>query len=412
MSGKWPGGVISKTAPTVTGPTDGEGGSASGIWTLDQAADYEKQGLWPKPLIAKELLNWGNNYQGQMGQGNSGPAVPTYSSPVQLGSFDHWMAVTKTHNSTAAVNSLGELWTWGKNYYGQLGDGSNTNRSSPVQVGSATWMGGDLDGGGGADFVLLIKSTGELWAWGYNAWGQLGDGTVTVRSSPVQVGLLTNWSKLGVGTGSSFAIKNDDTLWVWGLGSLGALGLGNTTTYSSPKQLGTDTWSQIKGSKNGCRAIRSDGTLWGWGDNAHGQVGSGNTTTYSSPVQIGALTDWLKVISTYKSTLAVKTDGTLWAWGKNAQGQLGLGDTTDRSSPVQVGALTNWTTKIAGYSNGCTAIKSDGTWWTWGTNSDGQLGLNNTTSYSSPKQLGSLTTWVRTANGAPNSTFNTGLKTP
>ena len=86
MSGKWPGGVISKTAPTVTGPTDGEGGSASGIWTLDQAADYTKQGLWPLPVQPKQAWGWGKNTYGQLGLGDS----TNKTSPLQVGALTDW----------------------------------------------------------------------------------------------------------------------------------------------------------------------------------------------------------------------------------------------------------------------------------------------------------------------------------
>ena len=414
MSGKWPGGIISKTAPTVTGPTDGEGGSASGIWTLDQAAEYEKQGLWPKLTLPREILGWGSNYKGQLGQGTSGPAVPTINSPVQVGAYTNWSVMTKTSDSVTAINALGEMWAWGKNYYGQLGTNNTTYYSSPVQVGALTTWSGSKSISAGLQYIGIIKSDGTLWTWGNNSFGQIGNGTVGPNySSPIQVGFLTDWSTIGNAVGATYVIKTDGTLWVCGEGSLGGLGLGNTTSYSSPVQLGALTdWAQVKGGNRGCMAVKTDGTLWGWGRNANGEVGSGNTTVYSSPVQIGALTDWLKVVNSYKSTLALKTDGTLWAWGKNDTGQLGVGDTTDRSSPVQIGALTTWTAKISNSSNSFSAIKADGTWWGWGSGNDGILGMGNSTNYSSPVQHGALTTWLSSALGSTNSTFFAGFKQP
>jgi len=109
------------------------------------------------------------------------------------------------------------------------------------------------------------------------------------------------------------------------------------------------------------------------------------------------------------SSLAVKTDGTLWSWGQNASGQLGLGNTTNYSSPKQVGALTAWS-KIGGSRYAASAIKTDGTLWAWGSNENGKLGLGNTTYYSSPKQVGVLTTWKAVTKGGLN--FTVALKQP
>ena len=173
------------------------------------------------------------------------------------------------------------------------------------------------------------------------------------------------------------------------------MGLNNTTNYSSPKQIGALTnWSSVTVGYGHTTAIKTDGTLWSWGFNASGQLGINNVTYYSSPKQIGALTTWSGVSNGPYLSIAVKTNGTLWAWGYNVYGQLGLGNITYYSSPKQIGALTNWS-KLPQHQGQyySTAIKSDGTLWTWGYNTPGVLGLGNRTYYSSPKQVGSLTTW-------------------
>ena len=185
-------------------------------------------------------------------------------------------------------------------------------------------------------------------------------------------------------------------LYTWGQNTYGQLGLGNTTSYSSPKQVGAlTTWLVIAGGRYSTAAIKTDGTLWSWGRNEYGQLGDGTTTNRNSPIQVGALTAWSTIsLGTFNSTLAVKTDGTLWSWGNNFRGQLGLGNITYYSSPVQVGALTTWL-KVAGGSYFSAAIKTDGTLWTWGLGTSGRLGLGNTSNYSSPKQVGALTTWSK-----------------
>ena len=193
-------------------------------------------------------------------------------------------------------------------------------------------------------------------------------------------------------------------LYSWGRGTNGALGLGNTTDYSSPKQVGAlTTWSANLSNNYGghVAAIKTDGTLWTWGYGSSGRLGLGNDTSYSSPKQVGALTTWSKISTTEKSCAAIKTNGTLWTWGYNSYGRLGLGDTTTRRSPVQIGALTDWSQVAIGFkAKHGLAVLTTGTLFSWGRNNNGQLGLGNTTDYSSPKQVPAGTTWSKVSSGA------------
>jgi alpha-tubulin suppressor-like RCC1 family protein len=155
--------------------------------------------------------------------------------------------------------------------------------------------------------------------------------------------------------------------------------------------------------KRSAGASVSNLLAWGAGDRpgifATGHLGDGFSISRSSPVHVGSLTTWLIPSAAYYSSMCTKSDGTLWTWGKNGgynAGQLGLGDTVDRSSPVQVGALTTWLTPCMGYGHAM-CIKTDGTLWMWGRNSDGELGLGDTVARSSPVQLGNLTTWSQPA---------------
>jgi alpha-tubulin suppressor-like RCC1 family protein len=234
----------------------------------------------------------------------------------------------------------------------------------------------------------------NLFSWGRNDHGELGLNNTTNYSNPNQVGALS-WLR----TASSYhtlAISSNGALWAFGQNSnYGQLGLGNLTNYSSPKQVGALTnWSSISNGTYCSLSIKTDGTLWSWGQNTQGQLGLGNTTAYSSPKQIGALTTWSKVSARGgRHVLAVKTDGTLWSWGINSNGELGLGNTTYYSSPKQIGAGTTWASVSAGSFGSSFAIKTDGSLWSWGRNDGGELGLGNTTNYSSPKQVGALTNW-------------------
>jgi len=339
--------------------------------------------------LAYTSVNFGNLYQ---------------SSPVQVAGGNVWSTVDPNTQlltigggyHKAAIQSNGTLWTCGYNSAGQLGNGTSLiNYSSPIQVGSLTnWK----QVACGYLHTAAIKTDGTLWAWGWNTFGQLGNGTNGNNySSPIQVGALTNWKQVACGYLQTAAIKTDGTLWTCGYNANGQLGNGNTTNYSSPIQVGSLTnWKQVAGGLSHTAAIKTDGTLWACGYNGQGQLGNGTTTPYSSPIQVGALTNWKQVASGQYHTVAIKTDGTLWGCGYNYDGQLGNGTVTNYSSPIQVGTLTNWKQVAAG--QGCTvAVKTDGTLWAWGGNYDGQLGNGTVTNYSSPIQVGSLTNWTQVA---------------
>lgn len=237
----------------------------------------------------------------------------------------------------------------------------------------------------------------RLYAWGRNSKGQLGLGNVTNYSSPKQINATANWLDVSACYANVFAIKSDNTLWASGWNLFGQLGLNNNTDYSSPVQVGSlATWSAIGGGGDAVVAVQTNGTLWAWGNGANGILGRNNNTSYSSPKQVGALTNWSSVaknpINNYYA-FGIKTNGTLWSWGQNQYGELGLGNTTVYSSPKQVGALTNWL-KVSSGGYQILSIKTDGTIWSWGRNSNGALGLGNIVNYFSPMQIGSGTNWL------------------
>ena len=350
----------------------------------------------PPPVY---MWTWGYNAEGQLGLGNT----TNYSSPVQIGALTTWASISAGASGGRAIKTDGTMWAWGANGSGQLGQGNTTNRSSPVQIGALTnWS---KVSSGGYFHSAAIKTDGTIWTWGSNYLAQLGLGDTTARSSPVQVGALTNWSSLAAGKSSVTAIKTDGTMWSWGWNGYGILGINaGAVSYSSPVQIGAlTTWSSVSMGSYVCAAIKTDGTMWIWGNNNDGKLAQGDINTHrSSPVQVGALTTWASVSTGEKQCAAVKTDGTLWSWGLNQSGNLGLGNTINRSSPVQVGALTNWLSIAAG-GYGCAAIKTDGTIWSWGYGVFGQLGDNSTTSKSSPVQIGTLTTWSSVSSGSYHS---------
>jgi alpha-tubulin suppressor-like RCC1 family protein len=331
------------------------------------------------------LMTWGRNSVGQLGDNTT----TNKSSPVQTVAYGaNWKQISNATQNMAAIKTDGTLWLWGRNSYGGIGDNTNINRSSPVQTVAfgTNWKQVSCGYIGAA----AIKTDGTLWCWGYNFFGQVGDNTVTFRSSPVQtVAFGTNWKQVSSGYLGGAAIKTDGTLWRWGYNSVGELGDNTTTNRSSPVQTVTrgTNWKQVSAKRYMTAAIKTDGTLWTWGFNAYGLLGDNTTTSRSSPVQtIARGTNWMQVSCGNKCMAAIKTDGTLWTWGRTQEGQLGDNTVTNRSSPIQtISYGTNWKQVSCGYNN-VAAIKTDGTLWIWGTNSGGELGDNTVTSRSSPVQ--------------------------
>ena len=254
--------------------------------------------------------------------------------------------------AAGAVEGGYSLWSWGRGDQGALGLNSAINVSSPTQIGTGA---GWASIGAGSAQGFGVKDSGALFAWGSNPNGRLGLGISTSVdvSSPVQVGSLTDWSRvLALGNkGGTSGIKTDGTIWAWGANNLGQLGQGNVIYRSSPVQVGSLTnWESSTTGYGNTLAVKTDGTLWAWGWNAHGQLGQGDTVTTSSPVQIGGLTTWHSGSTRGEHLLARLDDGKLYAWGRGSDGRLGLGDTIYKSSPTQVGSLTNWVQGASGGS--------------------------------------------------------------
>jgi len=341
---------------------------------------------------APRLFSWGSNSIGQLGLNDT----VNRSSPVQVGALTDWAQVASGAYASFAVKTTGTLWSWGFPSYGRLGQNNLITLSSPVQIGALTnWS----RAFGGNQNNAAIKTDGTLWTWGRNNDGQLGQNIAYSinRSSPVQVGLLTDWARITIGSNFCLAVKTTGTLWSWGANINGQLGQNDIILRSSPVQVGALTdWSQVTAGDNFTIAVKTTGTLWSWGFNGNGQLGR-NTYggAFSSPTQVGALTNWTSVSAGYNFCVAVKNDGTLWSWGVNSSGQLGLNyGIFPRSSPTQIGALTDWA-QVSSGQNFCTAIKTTGTLWSWGSNASGRLGQNIAyyINRSSPVQVGSLATW-------------------
>ena len=258
------------------------------------------------------------------------------------------------------------------------------------------------------------------FAWGYGQYGMFGNNEIVSRSSPIQIS--SGWSFISnTSLFANLGTKTDGSLWSWGSSQFGKLGLnqGPGSYLSSPAQIAGSTWSTNQNAlsssfANGA-ALKTDGTLWIWGANYSGSLGLNQpTTTYSSsPAQIPGTT-WSNIGGyVSNSGRAIKTDGTLWVWGENSNtaqlpGALGLNDTINRSSPTQLPGT--WSQCAATPTNSY-GIKTDGSLWAiGGANVGGQLGQNQGWAapyprISSPTQIGTGTDWALLPKGGNNSIY-------
>jgi len=304
------------------------------------------------------------------------------------------IAAGKCH--TVALKTDGTLWAWGENMYGQLGDGTTTDRHFPVQIGFDTdWA--EIAAGYG--HTIALKTDGTLWAWGDNINGQLGNATTIEEHSPVPIGTDTDWAEIAAGGYHSIALKTDGSLWAWGANTYGELGNGSTIPRHFPVLSIATNCSQVDAGASHTVLLRTDGRLWVWGCNSYGQIGDGTTIDQHSPVLIGSSTDWAQIAAGLFHTIARMNDGSLLSWGCNTFGGLGNGNTVDQHSPVLIGTGTDLAQIAAGGYHSI-ALNSDGTLWAWGCNSSGQLGDGTTTHQSLAKQIGSDTNWSQIAAGS------------
>ena len=305
-----------------------------------------------RPLVTATSVayGWGYNSQGQIGDNTT----TDRSSPVTVvGGITNWkqLATGADSNSFHAlgVTQDGIAYAWGSNSFGRLGDNTTTNRSSPVTVvgGITNWqqLSANATASGG------VTQGGIAYAWGDNSYGQIGDNTTTNRSSPVTVvGGITTWTQLAVGASHKLGLTQAGIVYAWGLNFEGRLGDNTITSRLSPVTVvgGITNWAQLSAGGKHNLGVTHSGIAYAWGNNYSGRLGINSQSSFgvnnnrSSPVTVvGGITNWQQVVAGGGHSLGVTQAGIAYAWGDG----LGVGDNTNtnRSSPVTVaGGITNW----------------------------------------------------------------------
>jgi alpha-tubulin suppressor-like RCC1 family protein/uncharacterized membrane protein len=317
---------------------------------------------------------WGQNADGELGDGSTTDS----SVPVQASNLAGVVAVAGGGMHSLGLDSSGRVWAWGYNGDGELGNGTTTNSSVPVQV---SGLSGVVAVAGGGMHSLGLDSGGRVWAWGANGDGELGNGTTADSLVPVRVDSLAGVVAIAGGGAHSLAADSNGRVWAWGYNGEGELGNGTTTSSSVPAEvIGLDGVVAVAGGSWHSLALDSDGRVWAWGYNSYGQLGNGTTTNSSVPVQVSGLSGVVAIAGGAWHSLAVDSIGRVWAWGYNGDGELGNGTTTNRSVPVRINSLTGGVAVAGGLLHSL-AVDSYGRVWAWGNNWYGQLG-NGTTANS------------------------------
>ncbi len=325
------------------------------------------------------VWSWGDNQFGRLGDGTE----TDRRLPVVTGGVTGAINIGAGLSHGLAVLSSGGARAWGFNSNGWLGDGSTSIRVYPVAVSGAS---GFVEIAGGNTHSIARKSDGSVLGWGYG--GLVGDGTSTERTTPVAVSGLTS-GVVGIAAGSShsLAVKSDGTVWAWGTNGNSQIGDGTTISRQAPVQVSSITDAiVVAGGSAHSFALRTNGTVLAWGWNADGQLGDGSIISRDIPVAVSALTDVTAIASGGAHGLAVKADGTVWSWGANGSGQLGNGTTTASTVPIQVPGLPTIVRIAAGTAHSL-ALASDLSVWVWGSNSDGQIGDGTTANRLSPVEI-------------------------
>ncbi len=379
---------------------------------------------------------WGSNGNGRLGDGTDTERnIPTQTS--SLGTGRTAVAISSGGSHTCAILDDGSVSCWGDNWKGQLGDGTDTYRNAPTQTSSLGTGRTAVAISSGRWHTCAILDDASISCWGYNRYGQLGDGTGGDYSSDYNRNTPTQTSSLGTATNPrtvalserdfdgdgvlnifdvhqdldyretaissgyyhTCALLDDGTVSCWGLNNYGQLGDGTTTDRNTPTQtlsLGTGrTAVAISTGQYHTCAILDDGSVSCWGNNVEGQLGDGTATNRNTPTQTSSLGIGRTAVAISSGTYhicAILDDASVSCWGLNDAGQLGDGTTTKKSTPTQTSSLGTGRTAVAissEYYQTC-AILDDGSVSCWGRNSDGQLGDGTTTERNTPTQTSSL----------------------
>lgn len=319
------------------------------------------------------LWAWGANESGQLGDGSAAEqrlAVPVLADK-------RFIAAAAGASHGVGIDEGGKLWAWGANEYGQLGDGSIESTLVPVPVPTAPATTFSAVSAG-RFHTLAVDTDGAVWAWGRNEYGQLGDGSTDPSLVPKKnTTIKTKVVAVAAGANHSLALDENGVAWAWGRNEKGELGIDSTGDRHAPVEVpASRAWTAIAAGERHSVALDEELWVWTWGDNEEGQLGAGTSAWSSAPLLVVRPVDQpLKGASIAAGgfhTLVVDEAGGVWAWGRNRFGELGV-HVYGSNRPKQIDLETSFLTVSAGAFHSV-ALGGARSLWTWGDNTSGQLG--------------------------------------
>ena len=331
---------------------------------INMVNNISKQGF----TTMTEATNW-LDIQGYWTSYESPP--PTVRFTIISGGDSHSLYID---------NSV-QTWSWGRNDYGQLGDNTIVTKRTPVAVcGNHTFCSID----GGVQHSLGVDNNGQAWSWGKNGTGQLGDNTIVTKSTPVAVCGNHTFCSIGGGFdnlsvsryGHSFGVDNNGQVWSWGYNNSGELGDNTIVSKSTPVAVcGNHTFCSINGGFHYSFGIDNNGQAWSWGHNYYGQLGDNTTTSKRTPVAVCGNHTFCSIDGGEYHSLGIDNNGQVWSWGSNNDGQLGDNRSTNKCTPVAVCGNHTFCSIGAGEYHSL-GIDNNEQVWSWGSDYYGQLGDN------------------------------------
>ncbi|MCA0295791.1 MAG: hypothetical protein LCH96_10890 [Actinobacteria bacterium] len=345
---------------------------------------------WPRTFAALAVV-LGSLVAVPTSASASGPTLPPLPQPTARtaapsGTVSVVAATYKAsslsagYGHTCVVTTKGAALCWGYNSWGQVGDGTTLGRSTPVGV---TGLGSKVASiSAGMYHSCAVTTKGKAFCWGYNGDGALGDNTATSSFTPVLVyGLDKNVKSISAGVLNSCVVTTKGKVRCWGNNTSGQLGDGTTTGSPKPVTvhgLTSGVTSVSVGQEYAC-ALKSSGKVVCWGANSEGQLGDNSTTNRVTPVTVHGLTKVKSLSVGYYHACATRTTGKAVCWGRNTEGELGNGTTTNSPKPVGVTGFSSKASVVKTGLAGSCLIKTSGSSYCWGPNNHGQVGDNTTT---------------------------------
>lgn len=318
------------------------------------------------------------------------PAAPLHITVVVW----DFIKITSGQYHTLALTSHGKVYVWGYNYYGQLGDGTNTDRSVPKQLDSLDNI---IDVAAGVGCSFALASDGQAYSWGRNENGRLGDNTTSAKNKPVKVAQPdgVKFTQISARYATAGGVTAEGDVYTWGYGGYGTAGTNKTSDLHAPAKIGLSNIAQLElGYYNGA-AVSNDGTVYTWGSNTYGQLGT-NAASSNGPNPIVAVPYFnaenirMKQVSVgYYHMAGVSEDGRLFTWGYGYEGRLGNGATSNKYVPQPISMPAAVEKALAGYYH-TGIMTSDGAAYFCGQNVYGKLGNGNTANQSTPVKLASV----------------------